>query len=183
MLCTPSLYGEGMQRNSAVGSVKEPPVITSFMGMDLGRIVRITNITGTDFSHPYHGQVFTVKANEGLLFPYDLGRHLAKHLARRIMFSNATTEQMKNDRALYNEDDESSLIQKILGEESNAPISPELSEAERLAKRVSELNANKPEGAPTRTKVDVIEEMKAKGLPVDSRKSLATLEAELAKAI
>ena len=110
------------------------------MGMDLGRIVRFTNITNSDFTHLYHGQSFTVKANESLLFPYDLGRHLAKHLARKIMFSDAKPEQLKNDRALFTNEDEQSLIGKILGEESSSPVSAQLSEAELMRKRVAELN-------------------------------------------
>lgn len=150
--------------------------------MDLGRIVRITNITESDFTHAYNGQPFTVKAHESMLFPYDLGRHLAKHLARKILFSDAKVEQLKNDRAVFTPDTEESLISRILGDEMQSPVSPELSEAERLAKRVNELNTSRPEDAPeVRTKAEVIELMKAKGLPVDARKSLATLEEELAK--
>lgn len=151
------------------------------MGMDLGRIVRFTNITEEDFTHLYHGQSFTVKAHESLLFPYDLGRHLAKHLARKILFSDARPEALKNDRALFGEADETMLIGKILGEESNSPVSPQLSEAEIMRKRVEELNAAKPEGAPEgRTKADVVAEMEKLGLPVDKRLSMAKLEEQLA---
>lgn len=151
------------------------------MGMDLGRIVRFTNITGEDFTHLYQGQPFTVKAGESVLWPYDLGRHIAKHLARKILFTDAKPDALKNDRALFTGDDEKSLIEKILGEESNSPVSPQLSEVEILRKRIEELNANKPEGAPEgRTKADVIAEMEAKGLPVDKRMSMAKLEEQLA---
>lgn len=153
------------------------------MGMDLARIVRFTNITQSDFTHLYHGQPFTVKAKESMLFPYDLGSHLAKHLARKILFSTATPEELKNDRALFTNESENSLIGKILGEESNSPVSPELSEVELMRKRVDELNVHKPDGAPEgKTKVDIIAAMEAKGLPVDKRKSMATLEEELAAA-
>lgn len=152
------------------------------MGMDYARIVRFTNIMDEDFTHLYHGDQFTVKANETMLYPYDLGRHLAKHLARKILFADAKPDALKNDRALFTGDDEQALIGKILGEESNSPVSPELSEVELLRKRIAELNANKPEGAPEgRTKADVIAEMEAKGLPVDKRMSMAKLEEQLAK--
>ena len=148
--------------------------------MDLGRIVRFTNISDSDFTHLYHAQQFTVKSNESVLFPYDLGRHLAKHLARKILLGNAKVEELKNDRALFNEETEKEMITKILGDETQAAVSPELSEAERLRRRVDELNAHKPEGAPEgRTKADVIAEMETKGLPVDKRKTMATLESEL----
>lgn len=150
------------------------------MGMDYARIVRFTNIMDEDFTHLYHGDQFVVKANETMLYPYDLSRHLAKHLARKILFRDAKPDVLKNDRALFTGDDEQSLIGKILGEESNSPVSPQLSEAELLRRRIEELNANKPEGAPEgRTKADVIAEMEAKGLPVDKRMSMAKLEEQL----
>ena len=150
------------------------------MGMDLARIVRFTNITDKEFMHLYHGQPFTVKASESMLFPFDLGRHLAKHLARKIMFSGAKPEDLKNDRALFTDEDEDSLIGKILGEESNSPVSPQLTEVELLRKRIAELNESKPEDAPSgRTKADVIAEMEVKGLPVDKRMSMAKLEEQL----
>jgi len=150
--------------------------------MDFARIASITNITDEDFSHPYNGDSFTVKAGETLLFPYDLARHLAKHLARKILFSRVSPSDQKVDRAAFSKDSENTLIDKILGQESHKPVSPQLSPGELLKARVSELNDNKPENAPTgeRTKADVIAELQKEGLPVDKRNSMASLEEQLA---
>lgn len=150
------------------------------MGMDLGRIVPFTNITTEDFTHNYHGQPFTVRAGETQIFPYDLSRHLAKHLARKILFTDAKPESLRIDRALYTPETEQQLMSKIMGAESREAVSSQLSEQELLRKRVEELNASKPEGAPEgRTKADVIAELEAKGLPVDKRLSMAKLEEQL----
>lgn len=158
------------------------------MSMDLGKIVTFTNITDEPFTHNYQGVPFTVEARESKSFPYDLGRHLAKHLARKILFASKedkrkllgyNDQDIRNDVALFTTREEGDLIQLILGEVSSAPVAPELSEAERIKQRVEDLNANKPEDAPERTKKDVIEEMEAKGLNVDKRKSLDTLLEEL----
>lgn len=154
------------------------------MGMDLGRIASITNITSEPFTHSFHGQPFTVNAGETLLFPYDLARHLARHLARKILFSDAKPEQLRNDRALFTRESEDELIGKILGQESRKEIPHALSEAELLKKRVLDLNAAKPEGAPAvgRTKAEVIADMEKLGLPVDKRLTMSKLEEQLAAA-
>lgn len=154
--------------------------------MDLARIVRFTNITNEDFTHSYHAQPFTVKANETLLFPYDLGRLLAKHLARKILFSGLSRDKLTTDRAPFTGEDENSLIAKIMSDAAHMPVSPQLSEAEIVRKRVNELNANPPEGTDPRavkdgrTKADVIADMEKLGLPVDKRNSMKKLEEQLA---
>lgn len=153
------------------------------MSMDLGRVATITNITNESFTHRYAGQPFTIEAGESLIYPYDLARHLAKHLARKILFSDAKPEQLRNDRALYTKETEDDLVGKILGEESRQELPPELSEQELLKRRIEELNAKKPEGAPAeRTKADVIADLEAMGEPVDKRMSLQKLEEQLKKA-
>jgi hypothetical protein len=158
------------------------------MNMDLARIVRFTNITDEDFTHSYHASPYTVKAHETLLFPYDLGRLLAKHLARKILFAGLSRDRLSVDRAAFSGEDENSLIAKIMHDEANRPVSPQLSEAQIIRNRVDELNANPPEGANAsavsagRTKADVIAEMEKLGLPVDKRSSMAKLEETLAAA-
>jgi hypothetical protein len=150
------------------------------MSTDLSRIVSFTNITGEDFTHAYDSRPYTINAGESMLLPYDLGRHLAKHLARKILFGGLSPTDLKNDRPAFSKDSEADLIGKILGAESRRELPPQLSEAERMAQRVAELNASAPEGAPTgRTKIDVIADMEKEGLEVDKRKSMATLEEEL----
>lgn len=153
------------------------------MSMDLGRIASITNITSEDFVHAYNGTPFTIKASETLVLPYDLARHLAKHLARKIIFSDAKPSELRNDRSLVTKESEVELIGKIISDPSNKPVPVELSKDEILKKRVEELNEDKPEEVTSdRVKADVIKEMDSLKLPVDKRKSKESLEEELAKA-
>lgn len=153
------------------------------MGMDLGRIASFKNITNQDFTHNYHGQPFTVKAGETQIFPYDLSRHLAKHLARRILFADVPPEILRMDRALFTRETESELMGKIMGDETRQEVPVQLSETELLKQRVADLNAAKPEGAPeARTKADVIAEMESMNLPIDKRQSMQKLEEQLANA-
>lgn len=152
------------------------------MSMDLGRVVRFTNITSQDFTHAYNGQPFTIKAGTSQMFPHDLGRHLAKHLARKIIFSGADKGLLTNDRSIITETEEEKLIEKILSDDFRMEVPEELSEAERIRQRVEELNQDKPDEAPTnnKTKADVIAELEAKGVSVDRKLSKAELERQLA---
>lgn len=158
------------------------------MSMDLGKVVTFKNVTEEQFTHAYGGVPFTFAPGEEKTLPYDLGRHLAKHLARKILISSGQNKldllgrnknDTRNDIALYKVSDEKDMIGFILGETSSAEVAPELSEAERIKQRVEQLNESKPEDAPERTKKDVIQEMLAKGMNVDKRKSLDTLLKEL----
>jgi hypothetical protein len=44
-----------------------------------GKVVSFTNITAQDFSHAYAGVPYYIPAGQTLMFPYHLGKHLAKH--------------------------------------------------------------------------------------------------------
>lgn len=150
------------------------------MSADLSRIVTFTNITGDDFTHSYAARPYTVRAGESMLLPYDLGRHLAKHLARRIILGGLNDAQLKNDRAAISKESEQEIIGRIIGGESRMEVPAELSESERMARRVEELNRSKPEGAASRVKADVIADMESEGMVPDKRKNMAALEEELA---
>lgn len=154
------------------------------MGMDYARIATVTNITSEPFTHNFHGQPYTILAGETLQFPYDLARHMAKHLARKILFSDAKPEQLRNDRAVFTKETEMELMEKIIGPEFRKEVPKQLSEQELLRQRVAELNSTKPDGAAPagRTKADVIAEMEKLGLPVDRRMSMAKLEEALSAA-
>ena len=121
------------------------------MSLNDGRVVDVTNITSKDFTHPYGGTPFTIKAGQTVTYPYDLGAHLAKHLARRILVegdTSATTFDPKNpDPAggrgvpLATPENEQVLIDKILsGQATQAVVAP-LSEVEILKKQIADLNA------------------------------------------
>lgn len=114
-----------------------------------GRVVRFTNITDKDFSHAFGGQPFFVKAGETVMFPYDLAKHLAKHLARRIFLDADTspTQYDPNDKtggtgkALWDEAKEQEMMGKILGESFTEELLAPKSELEQLKEKVEALNA------------------------------------------
>lgn len=166
-----------------------------------GKVVMFTNITSQDFSHPWNGHPYFVKAGETVPFPYYLGEHLATHLARKILLATdkgATVYDPKdptmangNGTVLWNQQTEDDLKNKILGETFTQEIKRAKTENELLAEQVAELRKLVEERkdkvvAPAsiegyRDKAQVIAEMKALGLPVDARQSKAKLEEQLAK--
>lgn len=174
-----------------------------------GKVVSFTNITNEDFSHPYDGTPYLIPAGQTVQFPYHLGRHLAKHLSRKILLSGDkgatqydpkdTTAANGNGTVLWNEDSENKLIEKILGEVSTHEVAKPKTEMELMREQIAELNKMKdeflsknhlsepktemrtdPEGF--KDKGQLIEELKKLGLPVDARKSKASLEAQLKEA-
>jgi len=170
------------------------------------KIVRITNISDFDFTGElgarFGGRDFFVPAGESLLVPLTVGDHLATHLARQMMIKEAPKRDAGQldgkgtDRPLWDDAIIGELKKKIMvdvyEEEKQAP----LSEADRMAKKVEELNkVTKPEEdeggnidasgiVPVETenpmaykdKAQIIEELKAKGTSFDARASKAKLE-------
>ena len=114
------------------------------------KVVRITNISNFDFTGElgarYDGKSYFVATGESLLVPFVLGDHLAKHLAQAILIKGAPLRDAKeldgkgSDRPLWDEQAIVELKAKIMTdvyeEEKTAP----LSESERMAKKVEELN-------------------------------------------
>lgn len=122
---------------------------------NVGKVVKLTNITESDFTHPYGGHPFTVRAGETIDFPYDIGLHLAKHLARAILIKND-----KGDRAwtgkdatannglgtpIWNQENEDTMIGKILGETYVMERTAEKSEIDKLKEQIAELNSFRKE--------------------------------------
>lgn len=160
---------------------------------NLGKVVKFTNITDKDFSHAFGGQPFFIKAGETVMFPYPLGHHLAKHLARRIFIdgdTSATSYDPKDPSQgagipLWNADKEQAMINKILGDvyEDSKPV--QKTENEILREKVDQLQAQFAEllgekatsdGSVYKDKQDVVEELTALGITFDARKGKAELE-------
>lgn len=163
-----------------------------------GKVVSVTNITDKDFSHQYGGVPYFVPAGQTLMFPFFLGKHLAKHLARKILLSTdkgATVYDPKdpsmsngNGTVIWNEQTENEMIGRILGETFTHEVQKPKTEMELLREHVEALNKkfNTPQEpmAPVsadgfKDKGQIIEELRKMGQPVDARKSKATLEAQL----
>lgn len=169
-----------------------------------GKVISFTNITDKDFSHPFAGVPYQIPAGQTVMFPYHLGRHLAKHLARKILLSGdkgATQYDPKdptmangNGTVLWNEDSENKMIEKILGDSFTHEVSKPKTELELMREQVAELNKFKSEfleknslaTAPSPEgfleKGQIIEQLKKLGLQPDARKSKASLEAQLKEA-
>ncbi len=175
------------------------------------RIVRFTNIAPFDFTPDqgamYGGQPFPVKAGETKLFTFELGSHLAKHLARQMFLQKAPGRRADGsgniipgeDRPLWNEQDIQNLKDKILSEAYVEEPPAVLSENEKLKLKIEELNkenaelkgisATVPPGSlppndlvPTigyKDKSEVIAELKKRGIAFDARQSKANLELKL----
>lgn len=173
------------------------------------KIVRITNISDFDFTGElgarYGGRDFFIPAGGSLLTPLTVGDHLATHLARQILIRKAPTRDAGqidgkgSDRPLWDDSVISELKAKIMVEVYEEDKKAPLTEAERMAQKVADLNkAVPPEPKTTGGNVDasgivpvedsansaivykdkaqVIEELKKKGVSFDARASKDKLE-------
>lgn len=114
------------------------------------KVVRFTNITDFDFTSElgamYGGKPYFVAAGESLLVPFVLGDHLAKHLAQAILIRNAPirdareTDGKGSDRPLWDEQAIVELKGKIIKDVYEEERPTVLSEAEKMAKKVEDLN-------------------------------------------
>jgi hypothetical protein len=120
------------------------------MSNNIGKVVEMTNLDNEDFTHPYGGVPFTVKAGETMTFPFDVGLHLAKHLARKILIrgdkgatswrADDPTNNGGNGFPIWNAETEETMIKKILGESFTVEAEKEKSEIEKLQEEISRLN-------------------------------------------
>jgi len=170
------------------------------------KIVRITNISDFDFTGElgarFGGRDFFVASGESLLVPLTVGDHLATHLARQIMIKKAPERNAGqldgkgSDRPLWDDAIIDELKKKIMVEVYEEEKKAPLSEADRMAKRVDELNKvtvpEEEEGGNVdasgivpvesdnpneyKDKSQVIEELNKRGTSFDARASKANLE-------
>jgi len=172
------------------------------------KIVRITNITDFDFTGKlgarFNGRDFFVPAGGSLLVPLTVGDHLAMHLARQIMIKKSPLRNLReidgkgSDRPLWDDSTIDKLKLEIMTEVYEEEPQKPLSEADRMIKRVEELNkvvANSDEeesGGNTdasgimpvdetnsaivyQDKAEIIAALKEKGISFDARLGKAKL--------
>jgi hypothetical protein len=170
--------------------------------------VRITNIAHFDFTGDlgarYGGRDFFIPAGESLLTPKTIGEHLAKHLARQILIQKAPIRDAKetdgkgSDRPLWDDAQIEDLMKEIMVEVYQEEKPRVLSEDERMAAKIAELNKAEKEAERERggnvdassivpvegttgdivykDKAQVIAELNAKGVQFDARASKQKLE-------
>lgn len=196
--------------NLASGTTKPEKINKTTMNENESKIVRITNISNFDFTGElgarYGGRDYFVPAGKSMLFPFAIGDHLATHLARQILLKSAPTRDASqvdgkgSDRPLWDEKSLAELKAKIMVDVYEEEKSGPVSEADRLAQKVAELNATTKEEeegeaggntdastiVPTeqttggtivyKDKAEVIAELKKQGKTFDARASKAKLE-------
>ena len=112
--------------------------------------MNVTNITDSDFTHKYDGAPFKIRANETLTFPWGIGEHLARHLARKILISGdkgATQYDPKDLSAMnghgsviWNADSEKAMMVRILGDSWTVAQGEKKSEIEILREEITKMN-------------------------------------------
>ena len=169
------------------------------------KIVRITNISDFDFTGElgarFGGRDFFVPAGGSLLVPLSVGDHLAMHLARQMLIRKAPTRDANqldgkgSDRPLWDDAVISELKSKIMAEVYEEEKKNPLSEADRMAAKVAELNRVVPpevggnadasgvvpvedsnSALAYKDKAQIIQELKTKGVSFDARASKTKLE-------
>jgi hypothetical protein len=168
------------------------------------RIVRITNISNFDFTGElgarYGGRDFFVPAGGSLLTPFTVGDHLATHLARQILIKQSPIRDSKetdgrgSDRALWDDQIIDEIKKKIITDVYEEERKPILSDSDRLAAKVEELNrVTAPDAGgnadasgiqPSETvdatsykdKSEIIAELNKRGIKFDARSNKANLE-------
>lgn len=114
------------------------------------KIVRVTNISDFDFTGElgarYNGRDFVIQAGKSLLVPFAVGNHLATHLARQIVIQKSPIRDESeingkgSDRPLWNDSTIDELRKKIMVDVYEEEVQVQESDADKLARRVEELN-------------------------------------------
>lgn len=141
------------------------------------RILRFTNIDKESFTHSYKGVSITVKVGESYMGRAPECRHLAKHLARKMLSREAKSKVAKDKPIkLWTPEEINKLKGEILtplgNEDPPSAPTPEQKRKEDL-KDIEKKFPPKPE-APV-TKKDVIAELKKRGVEPDVKKTLKEL--------
>lgn len=160
-----------------------------------GKVVRVTNISDFDFTPEmgamYDGRPFPLRQGESNLYPYVIGEHLARHLARQIKLRNAPVRDDKEldgrgkDTPLWSLADENALKATIMSDAySEEPGAAPKTEADRLVDQANALNENADGnktagGSGYKDKAEVIKELTRRQIPFNARDSKAKLEALL----
>lgn len=173
------------------------------------KIVRFTNVSNFDFTPEmgamFGGVPYFVPAGKSLLMPKPIGDHLAVHLARQILIRKAPirdgseTDGKGSDRPLWDDQVIQQMIGKIVTDQYEEEKPAVVSEAERMASKVRDLNTVFPAweiitaGVVTtpgvvmtttvgdtttgyQDKAEVIAELQKRNVKFDARKGKASLE-------
>lgn len=164
-------------------------------------VVRITNISNFDFTGElgarYGGIDYPLRAGASKLMPFGVADHLATHLARQIMLTDAPTrddnhedgrggESKRSDRKLWDEAGVEELKKRIITEGYDEEMVAPKSEAEVMKARIDAMNKDFPYASTTpessttsavyQDKAEVIAELNKRGIKFDARSNKEKLE-------
>lgn len=162
-------------------------------------VVTFTNITQEDFTPAlgamYDSVPFLFKAGESMILPYHAAHRMAVNLAKHIINSGAEPRVFGqgNDTqvmTMVKEGQIEAIVDQILSGQTEDEKPANLTEQEKLALKVKELNdrldnmsgeTGKQIGEGYKDKKEVIQALKDKGVAFDPRKTKAELETLLAE--
>lgn len=156
------------------------------------KVVTFTNISEEPFIHTHcfgdtPPETYRFEPGESRILPFVIADFLAKHLARKILLGQAKSQDPRDRRRLWGQEDEARLKGEILGEVSSAPTPRVLSKQEIIREQIKQLNpedeeiVNPSEDGEVETKASIIEALKEKGERVDVRRNKAELKEQLSK--
>lgn len=152
---------------------------------NIGKVVRVTNISNFDFTPEmgamYDGRPFPLRAGESNLYPYVIGEHIARHLARQIKLKDAPVRDASeldgrgNDQPLWSLADENALKAAIMSDSYTEEVSTTpKSAADILVDQANALNQQGPSSY--KDKAEVIKELTRRQIPFNARDTKANLE-------
>jgi hypothetical protein len=163
--------------------------------LDELKICTIKNIADFDFTPElgaqFGGRPFFVKAGETLIAPEPAAYRLAVNLAKAMLVKQSPLPTIGNgdDRSslgTWSEEDVEKLIASIMVSSAQEEKAPVLTESDRIAAKIDELNkwkesmeekiSNNEIQTTTSDKADVIAELEKKNIKFDRRQTKASLE-------
>lgn len=130
------------------------------------RVVRFVNPYDFDYTHAYGGVPYHLPVGKPLLLPFNIGEHLATHLARQYFIRKADSrndshidgrggESTRSDRPIFTEDTVKEEVKKIITDAYEEQAKPVLTEGELIKAKVDELNRTfEPTGLPIQPPAD-----------------------------
>lgn len=162
-------------------------------------IVTIKNIADFDFT-PELGAMFAqrpffIKQGDTLQAPEPAGYRLAVNLAKAILNKRIPTPEYgkgddRSSLGVYSDEDVQKLVAQIIVGSTREEKAPVLSESDRIAQKIEELNKlketleekfMKSDGSSFNDKAEVIAELEKREIKFDKRKTKAELEKLLAE--
>ena len=170
--------------------MKQETEKTSFereMAKKNATVVMFKNIDKEDFTHPYDGIPWTVRAREVLPLQYPIAMHLAKHLALRMLRRQKIEKGIVGDKDrlgkpinLYPVAEVEKLMDQMILESIEQPAERVKTPGELEKEKTAELSEKfgpraKKLGKPATDKKEVIAELKRRGVKHDPRAPIGKL--------